>query len=327
MNALFKETIVFIIFSASCSISYAADCNILDFKDTANFRRDLRTYLSFVNTTNSSNFEQRKIDLNSGGEALIKAIPFKAFTNFSDFNEKKSQILSAYNYKLSIYQDDNYNQTVLSPPDRDAYIACLNNNHGLNIVATREIGNDVSFKIIFSQDTLLTTPVKFFHIEPVGGETLAGRLPPDGNLSPSPATSMVFRLTPNKPFHMIVTTDPPIYTAEADYIIPKYKPCRHYTNGLEIDASNGLPHITKSNIYYVEPNARHVDFDSAWAKVSYNLQKQGHQNIELISKTEVDGTNNGPGKINRDYTFVASYDPVYKIAENPLCGLDSIENN
>ena len=90
-------------------------CNPVNHKNSMKFVQSIRKYLSLVNTTDESNFEERKSALNIGGQALIKGIPFKAFANWDDFSSRSSQILSTYNYQVSIEQDTAYTQTFLSP--------------------------------------------------------------------------------------------------------------------------------------------------------------------------------------------------------------------
>jgi len=321
MNQQIRSLVKCFAFLLISTNTFATGCNVLDFKDTSNFRNNLHTYLSYVNTTDQTNFEQRKSDLNLGGDALIKGIPFKAFASFTDFNTRKSEILAHFDYKQTVDQDTSYIQTQMSQTDRDAYVACLRSTAGLDVVAVKQSGNDVSFRVFWIQPTR-ETPVTALKVTATGGTLISGNIPENGQLPIQPELPLVYTLKPNRPFHLIVTTVPPNYSPEVDYLIPKYKSCRDAANGLERN-EDGSEHITSDVVSWQDMNAKYIDYDKAWGVIYSRLKSGGHTNIQKVSQVEVDGKDNRQGKIDRNYTFHVTYDALYKNAENSLCGVDN----
>ncbi len=302
------------------AVAMANDCAVTDFKDTSVFLQNIRNYLSYVNTTNATNFEERKRDLNIGGQALIKGVPFKAFTDFSDFNSRKTALLSTFDYKLTVNQDTKYDQTILSETDLSAYLACLRGATGLDVVATHQSNNDVTFRIFWNPDQK-EEKVTAFEIASTGGQLVSKGIPESGQVLVRPEMPLIYTLRPNEPFHLMVTTVPPIYSVDVDYIIPKFKACRLIENGLDRNP-DGSEHITRSTETFHDMNARYVDYGRAWSNVEKRLTAAGHKNIKKLSQSEVDGKDNRHHKIDRDFTFEVSYDALYKEAENPLCGVE-----
>lgn len=295
-------------------------CPVAEFKDSSNYSQKLRDYLAIVNTTDQSNFEQRKSELNIGGQGFIKGVPFKLFADWSDFRSRKTEILTSFNYKLTVDQDTSYLETRVTEHGRAMYKDCLTNGYGLDVVATHQSANDVTFRILWNPNPR-EEKVTHFEIFSSGGAPISKNIPPSGRVSATPEMPMVFHLTPNKPFHLMVTTVPTQYSRDVDYIIPKFKTCRLVGNGLDRN-DDGSDHITHDVQTFHDMNARYVDYNRAWATVYQRLVSAGHKNIQKVSQSEVDGHDSKNHKIDRDFTFEVTYDPLYREEENLICGLE-----
>lgn len=316
-----------------CSALFAQptrQCDVRDFKDTSDLTTHQQSFFSYFFTTDESNFQERHNELAAGAGTFISGVPVDAFASWSRFDNWRSTVKQTLKYERSEKQDLAYLQTRLTPQGALSYRACMHAAEPLTITALDQTHNDVTFLVEWRAPPLVTDAavgaIVITHspaVSPLGHADT-------GTLQYSPVVEkyLTYTLTPNVPFHMQAETLRPGYSGSLDYLITKYKTCRIRQNGVE--------EVKTVSVSKEKPNAGKKDFahDELLNAAIDDLKKEGHRDIKLVSEKYYPERENGHptghvlghGKnwrYDRHWRFELSYDPVYKEAEHPLCGLES----
>lgn len=297
-------------------------CDISDFKNTTDYKNQYQIFMSLVFTTNENNFSSRQKDLEFGGALLFANVPLKVFGSFSSIDTWRNEKKQKLDYQSSGSESTSYYTTNLSSEGMVAYRDCISKTQPLSITAISQNNDVVTFVVDWKPPPLVgvntfnlqhTSAINELDINDINGFTYV----------PQNEKFLTYKLKANKPFNMVIESEPKGYSATIDYMLVRYKACTI--------AENGLESITTETVLGYVANAGKKDRarDAAWINAQTKLKKGEHRELKIISEVYDPSKEKphpksgmfGDTVYNRAHYFTVSYNPIYFKKEHMFCGL------